>query len=192
MHPPRILVLATILGVLAAGCTPAPAPTPTPTVTVPTCTPEFGGTPFPCTQAEYELSQKTQQRYAEAERVYHEYNDLSAQESVERLPEPSARLLELTAGKYRDNLPEVRKKSLAVATYSGQMPLLWSRPAPTQAGDIGSLVIIACVDRSEWKSTFTDGSAPPSTLKRAHRVQFDEGIGPRIVGIEAAEDPQCA
>ena len=62
MHPPRILVLATILGALTAGCTPAPAPEPSPVPNVPTCVPEFGGEPFPCTQAEYEDNQISSMR----------------------------------------------------------------------------------------------------------------------------------
>lgn len=100
MHPPRILVLVTIIGALVAGCSPAPVETPAPVPSVPTCTPEFGGTPYPCTQAEYEANQKSLERYAEAERVYREFSDLEMEAHLRRDAEPSPELMALLGGEF--------------------------------------------------------------------------------------------
>ena len=71
MRSSRILIAAVAVGVVLSACTPTPVVTPTPTPT-PTfaCTPEAGGTPSPCSQAEFEEMKAKDALYAEAEAVY--------------------------------------------------------------------------------------------------------------------------
>lgn len=152
MHPPRIAASALILGVLVSGCTPTSPPTST--VTVPTCTPEFGGDPYPCTQAEYERSQQTKARYAEAERVYREFNARSNDKGVRRPPEPSEEVLALTAGTLRQNWPEIHRAG---------HPLWWWTSTPREAA-----------------STHAGDGMAISIRARLVSVVFDMGDGTKV------------
>ena len=193
MHPPRIFVLGTILGVLMSACSPAPSPAPTPTSvpSVPTCVPEFEGTPFPCTQAEFEANQKMLARYAEAERVYREFIALNATEYAERRPEPSPELIALTGGKYRDGLPEVRSAALDAASYEGSLQVGWARRVPHEAGRPGNVSMVTCLDFSGWTVTPTQGP-PTATVPRPARVDFDDATGSMIVvDIRPVGDGTC-
>ena len=189
MHPPRIAASALILGVLVSGCTPTSPPTmPTSTVTVPTCTPEFGGDPYPCTQAEYERSQQTKARYAEAERVYREFNARSNDEGVRRLPEPSEEVLALTAGTLRQNWPEIHRASLQGRSYAGTIDVVSMRPSPPGQSPAGSLAMVACVDYSHWTVAPTGGPQGKQVLL----VHFDVALAsPRVVSVLPAEGLTC-
>lgn len=190
MHPPRILVFATILGVLV-GCSPSTAPTPTPVPTVPMCTPEFGGTPVPCTQAEYEQSLRIQERYAEAERVYREFNTRSNQELVDREPVPSDELLDLVSPEYGDFLREVRERNLSDTQFEGQMSVVWVKPSIHDGTRAGSLSLLACVDYSNWRVQDESGSKQVGGLQ-AERIDLGDGTGSFVIaGINPAEDPSC-
>lgn len=192
MHPPRILVLVTILGVLVTGCTPTPAPEPSPVPSVPTCVPEFGGEPFPCTQAEHDANQKMLARYAEAERVFREYNRLSNREAVEGWTAPSEALLALTAGEFRKLLPQVRAASQARAEFAGAMEIRWMRPTQPSTSR-GSLAMVACTDRSGWEIKPRDGQPVARVGLVAELVHFDEGSGaPRVADIAPTKDESCA
>lgn len=192
MHPPRIVVLVTILGVLVTGCTPTPAPEPSPVPSVPTCVPEFGGEPFPCTQAEHDANQKMLARYAEAERVYREYNELSAAEVVARTPIPSSKLTALTTGGYRRDLGDLRRGALELATFEGAMKVVKAEPATLAAGSVGNLSMDMCMDMSEWTVKFNDGSPGPSGF-RSDRIVFDDAAGgPLIADIMVGKGESCA
>lgn len=191
MHPPRILVLATILGALVAGCTPAPPPTPSPVPTVPSCVPEFGGTPFPCTQAEYEASLKTQARYAEAERVFRQYVDLTNREYVDRRPAPSPELMELLGSAYGAGLAEVRADVLEAATYEGGVRVAWVRPTPHEGQGPGNHSLAACFDFSHWVIRPKAGAAEPM-VAQPMTVDLDDASGRTvIVGISPLEGATC-
>lgn len=194
MHPPRIFVLGTILGVLMSACSPAPSPAPTPTSvpSVPTCVPEFEGTPFPCTQAEFEANQKMLARYAEAERVYREYTELAGRELVDRLPEPSSTLIGMTTGNFRRDLADLRTGGLELAHFSGSMIVASVAPALLVSGEPGNLALDVCMDLSHWLVAFNDGRPGP-TGKRADRVLFDDALGLALISdIKPAEGESCA
>lgn len=191
MHPPRILVLVTIIGALVAGCSPAPVETPAPVPSVPTCTPEFGGTPYPCTEADYEANQRSLARYAEAERVYREYVALSAQEHVEGLREPSPELLALTSDEYGRALTELRALALDRATFEGEMSTVWIRPTEHQSGRPGNLSMLACADYSTWHVAFKNGEPSP-TGRTVERVEFDDAAGRTVlVDLLPEEGQSC-
>lgn len=192
MHPPRIAALALILGVVVSGCTPTTPPSmPTSTVTVPTCTPEFGGDPYPCTQAEYAQNQQTKARYAEAERVYREFTKLNNRELVERRVEPSPELRLLTGGSRASSLAEIRTQALANASYAGELEVVWLRPVAHRSGMPGNLAMLACADYTHWVVTFADGSPSP-TGRHVARVEFDDAAGKTtIVEILREEAVPC-
>ena len=186
MHPPRIPVLVTIIGALVAGCSPAPVETPAPVPSVPTCTPEFGGTPYPCTQAEYEANQKSLERYAEAERVYREFMRLLTEETVARRPEPSPELLALAGGAMKDALPKVRTASLEQSVIEGEVQILSMVATPHESDQAGNLAMIACVDRSRLTVT-TDGKSTPRGVT-PDRIVFDDASGTTVVVSTRAEE----
>ncbi len=191
MHPPRILVLVTIIGALVAGCSPAPVETPAPVPSVPTCTPEFGGTPYPCTEADYEANQRSLARYAEAERVYREFTQLSMEEHLARIETPSAELMELLDGDYKETMPASRTAALKLGTYSGARQIAWVRPTHHKAGSPGSLSLLVCTDYANWHVERTDGQPGPSG-KTVTRVEMDDAKGsPRIVMISPEEGTTC-
>ncbi len=189
MHPPRILVLATILGALTAGCTPAPAPEPSPVPNVPTCVPEFGGEPFPCTQAEYEDNQKMLARYAEAERVYREYDRLTEQELVSGAAEPSPELLALVSPHMRDAAKELRTNELE-AEFSGTARIVGVERRQPSSQEGAPLVMAFCVDRSEWTVKYPDGGMDPTTPVY-HVAGFDEHPGMTVRWLRLEEAPAC-
>ena len=189
MHPPRILVLATILGVLVAGCTPAAAPTPSPTPTVPQCTPEFGGDPFPCTQADHDAMVARQAQYAEAERVYEAYASLDQEELVARRQVPSDEMMALLGGRQAEIQADLRAGQLQIATFSGTYSTKNAVPVEPLKDADGSLALRVCRERESWVVTRTDGSTVPTTDQVLH-VQFMEA-GPLLSEVRVLEDAPC-
>ncbi len=191
MHPPRIVVLVTILGVLVTGCTPTPAPEPSPVPSVPTCVPEFGGEPFPCTQAEHDANQKMLARYAEAERVYREFARLSEAELVSRRPAPSPELMALTSGSRSSVMAQLRTQALESATYSGERTIVWVKSTPHASGARGNHSMLVCSDFSAWVVTRTDRQPGPSG-RAATLVLFDDASGrTTVVDLKPGEDATC-
>lgn len=190
MHPPRTLVLATILGVLLSACTPSTGPSSTPTPAVPMCTPEFGGDAYPCTQAEREQTLARDARYADAERVYREFVRLNTLEYVERRDDPSAELRSLVTSEYADVLAQIRKQSLSQATFSGSLRVDWVRPTPAE-GSRWPMALLVCLDYRDLDVSFTDGTAGPSG-RIANRVDFDVApTRPQIADILQAQAGDC-
>lgn len=108
----------------------------------------LGGTPAPCTQAEYDEVTKQAKRYAAAEQVYRTFLPMDARELVERVPTPSPELLAMTAGDYAKGLPLVRSYELKAATATGTLAVVWMRAIPVPADGVGSLAMVACTDRT--------------------------------------------
>ena len=63
---PRMLTILATITLLFTGCTGPEQPTYS-------CTPETGGAPFPCYKAQWELYQKQDRLYTEAETVYRKF-----------------------------------------------------------------------------------------------------------------------
>lgn len=189
MHPPRILVLATILGVLVTGCTPAAAPTPSPTPTVPQCTPEFGGDPFPCTQADHDAMVARQAQYAEAERVYREFNRLNAGEVSAREETPSPELLALATEGYGGITRELRTQTLSLGTFDGELQIAWMRPAQGE----GAMSMEACHDYTQWYLTSEESGDRAAVGDRSITlVTFDIGTGtPLVADTSSVEEEGC-
>lgn len=136
---------ALIRRALVSGCTSTSPPTST--VTVPTCTPEFGGDPYPCTQAERGASPDQGPLHASSLYVYRAYTKLNNQELVHpRRAEPSPELRLFTGGHLASGCQtEVRTQSLA-SSYAGQLDVLGSGPAPHRSGMPGNVTMITCAD----------------------------------------------
>ena len=79
-----------------------------------------------------------------------------------------------------------------MAEFSGRLDVASMKPTELLADDLGSLAMIACVDRSGWVVAFKDGTAPSQDPISAERVQFDEGSGVRVVGLDLVEASECA
>ena len=191
MHPPRILVLVTTIGALVAGCSPAPVETPAPVPSVPTCTPEFGGTPYPCTQSDYEANQKSLARYAEAERVYREFTRLSMEETIERREQPSPELMALLGGEYEETMPEVRTAVLEHGTYSGSREIVWVRPVEHNVGQPGNHALLTCTDYTNWRIESGKNASQPDQ-RIVTRVEFDDASGvTKLVNVLPEEGVSC-
>ena len=189
----RAAVATAILGLLL-GCTPAPTvttPAPTPTFA---CTPEAGGTPKPCSQAEYDAMVKKDALYAEAEQLYRR---LFAEETrLDKLggakkatPELEAILaetmLDQTVALQRENLTEEY-------SFKGTQTLDWIKRAP--GVEIrGSLVAVAaCRDATKVKlyrggKYVGNGQAGTETVFAKY---FDGQLKLFTVNFEGA--PSCA
>ncbi len=148
----RAAVATAILGLLL-GCTPTPTVTtaaPTPTFA---CTPEAGGTPRPCSQAEYDAMVKKDALYAEAEQLYRrlfaeEMRLAKAGGARDATPELEAilaeTLLDQTVTIHRENYEEHY-------SFKGPQTLDWIRRAPG-IETRGSLVAVtACRDATRFK-----------------------------------------
>jgi hypothetical protein len=140
--------------VLLSGCTPAAplttvSPTPVPTFQ---CTPEAGGTPSPCSQAEFEQMQKMDALYAEAERVYRKY--LAEDERVAK----QGGALELTTA-YRETIgdPLILQQTLQILRNNkkqgrhmrgGEFRIAWLKRRPEVSSRNSVVALRACVDAS--------------------------------------------
>ena len=188
----RAAVATAILGLLL-GCTPAPAvTTPAPTLTF-ACTPEAGGTPKPCSQAEYDAMVKKDALYAEAEALYRR---LFAEEiRLDKLGGAKAAtsefeailagsLLEQTIAIHRENYERDRR-------FTGRQTLDWIRRAPGIETEGSLVAIIACRDAThgktyEGKKYLGTGRAGTETVYAKH---FDGQL--KLFAVDSKELPTC-
>ena len=166
----RAAVATAILGLLL-GCTPAPAvttPAPTPTFA---CTPEAGGAPKPCSQAEYDAMVKKDALYAEAEALYRRYfaEEIrldkiggSKDATAEFTATLAETLLEQTVEIHRANFDDQ-----LIARGTQRLEWIQRRPDVSLRGSV--VAIAACRDASKVKT-----------------YQSGKYVGRGYVGIETA------
>ena len=152
--PPSLPTLAATLALVTAlstSCT-TPAPTTTPSTPSPTfaCTPEAGGSPYPCSSADYQEMKRKDALYAEAERVFRRL--IAEDERVARIGGSD----ELTP-EYKALLgsPELRKQQLAILRSNksdqvvgkgGKFDVKWLRRLPGNSVEGSEVSLSACVD----------------------------------------------
>lgn len=147
----RRSVVAALAALLVAGCTPtapvSPSPTPTPTTYL--CTPEAGGTPAPCTQAQHEEMLRMDALYAEAETVLRRYvAEVDRQYANWELRAMTPELEATTMGSFRSYEEQLIEKSRAkqLRRVNGAQPMAWIKRIPGLARDGSIVALEACED----------------------------------------------
>ena len=149
--------LSTLALITVVGCAPAQPTTPPPTPS-PTCTPETGGTPYPCTPYNHDQMVTKDKLYTEAETVYRAF--LAENERIYRLggvTEPTAVLLKTTTGQYlKDQLAMYRRLRATRATASGgTFDIKWFQRVPGESIGGSAVALRVCRD----SHTVTMGAA---------------------------------
>ncbi|HHU40164.1 MAG TPA: hypothetical protein GXZ45_12900 [Propionibacterium sp.] len=159
---------------------------------VPTCTPEFGGEPFPCTESDLEAQQKLDARYAEAERVLRRNVELENEMFLDGSGEVSseARSLYDPEGPYLDHWMDLAE-SLEAVRATGEVRVLGVSRAPIVEHDApATLALVLCVDGSGVTVTYPDGESEAAE-SGARKIVFTETEGPRIWTGYDTEDASC-
>lgn len=143
----RALAAAVLASTLLVGCqSPAATPTPTPSYS---CTPEAGGTPAPCTQAEFEQMQKMDALYAEAEAVNATFRaEMERHYRMGGATELSTVFLETTAGPAREALLEFQREMHAAKRKSvgGEIRIVWVKRNAGESMQGSEVSLRVCVD----------------------------------------------
>jgi hypothetical protein len=135
---------------LLTGCTqtsPTP-PTPEPS---PTCTPEAGGTPYPCTHAEHQQMTTKNNLYTQAETVYRQF--FAEDQRIYRaggITDPTPALLESTTGAFLADSMRIYKALKATKTkvIGDSFVLAWIKREPGPATASSVVTMRSCVDAS--------------------------------------------
>jgi hypothetical protein len=135
------------LGILT-GCTPATPSTPPPEPS-PTCTPEAGGPPTPCTQYQYDQMIAKDKLYTQAEAVYRKY--LTEDERINRaggVTQPTPVLLETTTGDYLKNSMDIYRDlhRIHATAEGGTYQVDWIRRDPGEAMHGSVVTMKVCTD----------------------------------------------
>lgn len=154
--PAAALSLATLA--MASACTPAPSPSPSGPVIVatgptaspsPLCLFESGGTPSPCTQAQFDELASKDALYREAEQVYRKY--LAEDERISRsgsLITPD--LVVLLGGKMAITAPiSYQKTHDAGVRLEGLVQVRFVRRHPGEDLGDSQVALLSCVDATE-------------------------------------------
>ena len=152
---PRRPLAAVLVALTLVGCTTASPAYPTPTAQPsPRCTPEAGGTPYPCGQTEYEQMQERARLYAEAETLYRRSVELRN----EALTTDSANVEALVAiaqGQAQEMLLADLK---ADETLQGsQFTAPWVNRLPDHSREGSVVALESCVDSSAGTLISTNG-----------------------------------
>ncbi len=145
----RIRTTITALTLITVmGCTPT-QPTTTPPAPSPTCTPEAGGNPYPCTPYDHDQMIAKDKLYTEAEAVYRAF--LTENERIYRaggVTEPTAALLKTTTGQYlKDQLAMYRQLRASHATATGgSFDIKWFQRVPGQSIGGSAVALRVCRD----------------------------------------------
>jgi len=188
----RALAAAVLASTLLVGCqSPAATPTPTPTYS---CTPEAGGTPAPCTQAEFEQMQKMDALYAEAEAVNATFRaEMERHYRMGGATELSPVFLETTAGPAREALLEFQREMHAAKRKSvgGEIKTVWVKRNAGESVQGSEVSLRVCMDGTGVKS-YEDGELVGNGLKTVDNMYFTRIDGKlKITFNTPGEDPQC-
>lgn len=124
-------------------CSPDPGSTPTSVPTVYQCTPEVGGAPYACTEAQHQEMLAKDALYAEAERIYRDYYG-ETQLTFEGGGPPSARLLSHVTG---DAVAIVRKAHAeGIRAVHGAPTLHWVKRSVGASMEGSTIALASCSD----------------------------------------------
>lgn len=188
----RALAAAILASTLLVGCqSPAATPTPTPTYS---CTPEAGGTPAPCTQAEFEQMQKMDALYAEAEAVNATFRaEMERHYRMGGATELSPVFLETTAGPAREALLEFQREMHRdkLKSVGGEIKTVWVKRNVGQSMQGSEVSLRVCIDGSSVQ-TLEDGRPVGSGGKGVDAMYFSRVEGKlKITFNIAEEDAEC-
>lgn len=189
----RALAAAILASTLLVGCqSPAATPTPTPSYS---CTPEAGGTPAPCTRAEFEQMQKMDALYAEAETVNAAFRaEMERHYRMGGATELSPVFLETTAGPAREALLEFQREMHAAKRKSvgGEIKIVWVKRNAGESMQGSDVSLRVCTDGTSLKS-YEDGEYLGPGLKVLDVMYFTTIDGKlKITFNTAEEDPECS
>lgn len=153
----RLLVPVVAVGLLLSGCGASPD-APAPPEPSPTCTPEFGGDEYPCSQAEFQRMEERDALYAEAEQL----ND-KMQQIVDRLYREGVTetlmddLKLIAAGSAREEFEflakSVQERKIKMVGGETRIVSVKRNPAAKEGSEIA---LSTCVDASS-ATLFMDG-----------------------------------
>jgi hypothetical protein len=180
------------LGILT-GCTPATPSTPPPEPS-PTCTPEAGGPPSPCTQYQYDQMIAKDKLYTEAEAVYRKF--LAEDERIYRIggvTEPTPVLLETTTGDYRKDSVEIYRDlySRHSKAVGGQFRIAWIKREPgTSIG--GSIVALrVCSDASSVLIGPSKSESKPGLIVEETGYFVSDGANLKLSAAQTKAVTKC-
>ncbi len=169
-----VLSLLSALGLLA-GCAPG-APVSQPTYS---CTPEAGGTPFPCAKVQRDEYDKLDALYAEAEAVYRKY--LAEDERIWRaggVDQATPAIQETLTGEALSTEVAFYKtlKQADVRLDGGKVELSWMRRVPDEVRPGMVVALQVCVDQ-HTALMVSKGETPESAGYFSDTANFvrDEG-----------------
>lgn len=152
---------ALLAALLIAGCTPTAPASPSPTPTTYLCTPEAGGTPAPCTQAQHDEMLRMNALYTDAETVLRRYvAEIDRQGSDWRMRELNVELQAVTMGEFRGILEGLiaQDRQDQANRVSAAAPIAWVKRVPGLTRG-GSLVALRyCVDATV--ESYTTAATP--------------------------------
>lgn len=187
MRPLRLTAAAALTLPIAA-CTMTPATTPTPVPTTYQCTPEAGGAPYTCTEAEHQEMVKKDALYAEAEQVYRAFYAVDM-ESYRVGGEASDEALAHTVGEGTDIVREAHADGTQFTGDTDGIVWVHRTPGVSRAGSV--VAIEACLDHSS-ATVQSKGSQPaPGAIaqERAYFSQTKDGL--KISYFEFHERESC-
>ena len=183
--------LLILTGCAPAQSTAAPAPTPT----VPTCTPLDGGTPFPCTQADFDSLAEQRALYDEAEAVVKRFAAEDVRQAADwRLREMTPEFEATTTGDFRAVVLEIIRQDRAEESrrIAGSAGLSWIRPAPKEARDGSLAVLEACLDTSVETYVTKESSTPSNGVPVVHTFHLvRDGSQLKISNVESLRVEAC-
>ncbi|MCE1175066.1 MAG: hypothetical protein LWW77_10725 [Propionibacteriales bacterium] len=186
-----VLVLsAALAGVMVAGCAPAdPAGQPTYS-----CTPEAGGTPFPCYKVQRDEYDKLDALYAEAEAVYRRY--LAEDERILRaggVEEPTPVMLETLSGDALSSAASVYVAFRKTGTRleGGPVKLAWLKRRPDALRPGMKVAMQSCVDsNAAVLSSPGEADEPAGFTSDTMNFGVVDGVL-RIVAVTGDPVPAC-
>jgi hypothetical protein len=176
--------------VVLAGCS-SLAPSDAPTFA---CTPEAGGTPYPCQRVQYEESTKRLALYAEAEAVYRKY--LAEDERIWRsggVAEATPMMQETLTGEALASALSIYQalKSTNTKLAGGEVKLAWMKRVPKEIRPGMAVALQVCVD-SHTASLVSKGeqSEPAGYTSDTMNFSLQSGLL-RIQSVSGDEVESC-
>ena len=175
-HP--LLIVPLVAASVLAGCQHSPAPrTPSPAPTY-ACTPEAGGSPYPCNELQHKQQKDLDALYTEAEAV-----NTKLRAEMDRLyraggtAELTPVIEQTTTGEAQTTLMEMWRalKASGLKAHGGEFRTAWVRrnPAASVGGSVVSLV--TCTDASSV--TFGEGTQATTSASARDTMYFSRVDG---------------
>ncbi len=190
----RIRTTITALTLITVmGCTPT-QPTTTPPAPSPTCTPEAGGNPYPCTPYDHDQMIAKDKLYTEAEAVYRGF--LSEEANIYQLggvDKPTPNLLATATGPYLEDSMAIYRhlKQARLKVVAGEPRVVWVRRAPDQSIAGSVVALSSCRDSQEVLMSGPDGAVTHGRAVEETAYFVREGEVLKIRASRSKVVPKC-